>query len=880
VSYRLDGRDAAALEDALRRIAATTRLGPQGPTWEEVLLEADVDEPSRALLRALMAAQAGVVAHLDTLPARARAGHLERRLGIDRLPVVPDRLVAVVEADPKRTPVTLPKGARLKAGRSAHGERNYETVEALAVLGASVIGAHAHRLTAAGDRIARHEQGLADGSVQPFGPFGSDADPEAPHELIVASDLLRFDTGLAAAVLEFSGVRIAGAVPQGSAVQQILKGLVYEVSVEGGWQKVGACPPTQSGSGSYSISLFMAAPTAAVELAGAERYALRCSLPPMATPAFPRADALTLELTAVAITAYGSFVVPQSAYANEGLLDVTGELEPFGPVPRRGARFTLRSDETFGKPLAEIAIDPAKLASTGDKGTRTLKWEHPTGTSWPSFTTAPDLSPVRPSVVSGGKPFSALTEVVGQPGRYVRARIDTGGYGWDEHEAQLRSNTEKVTKGKASEVVVTAPPVAPVLTKIQLGYTTEKRDSSSASVQLFARNALSLPVPLTASVLHPFAQEPAGRQGAFYVGLDEHATLGEVVSLYIEIDEADACDPAPRDSAISFAYDAGARGWRRLDAIDGTLGLRQSGIVRFAAPFDWADGSAAAGAPHGRWLRVETTAAGLAGSVRRLQTDAVEARYVLAPGHETDETPATPLPANAVKALAAAVPGIKKVTNPRPSAGGRGPEPDAGFAVRASGVVRHRNRAITASDIEEMLRHAFPELALVRCLAHHSRTSECAPGSVAVVAVPSGAERAPVPTVRLAADMDRYVREHATAWVDVAILCAEYVEVAVSTTAVLRRGVLAGEARAIVEADLRAFLHPLGGRRRAAGFGRPLFRSELLQFLEGHRLVEFVGEDGLDFLGPHAGLERIDVHPCRGLVAAAAEQDLKVQAAL
>jgi hypothetical protein len=226
------------------------------------------------------------------------------------------------------------------------------------------------------------------------------------------------------------------------------------------------------------------------------------------------------------------------------------------------------------------------------------------------------------------------------------------------------------------------------------------------------------------------------------------------------------------------------------------------------------------------------------------------------------------------------VPGIKRIGNPRPSAGGRGPEPEEGFAARASAVVRHRNRAVTAWDVEELLRHAFPELALVRCLAHHSRTSECAPGSIGVVVVPDATERAPVPTVRLAAAIDTFVREHASAWVEVTVLCAEYVAVGVSTTAVLRPGVVAGDARATLERDLRTFLHPLGGLRRAAGFGRPLFRSELLQFLEGHELVDYVGEDGLDFLGALAGRERIDVHPCRGLIASAADHDLKVQATL
>src|SRR5262249_5819146 len=144
MTLALDGRDAAALETALRRIAAA-RPAPGGATWEELVLDNLSSEPSLALLRALVAAQAGALRHLDGLPARARAAYLEQRLGIQRLEAVPDRLVAVIEADSKRVPVTLAARTRLKAGRGTRGERLYETVEAVRVLGAEILGAHSQR---------------------------------------------------------------------------------------------------------------------------------------------------------------------------------------------------------------------------------------------------------------------------------------------------------------------------------------------------------------------------------------------------------------------------------------------------------------------------------------------------------------------------------------------------------------------------------------------------------------------------------------------------------------------------------------------------------------------------------------------------------------
>jgi hypothetical protein len=195
-------------------------------------------------------------------------------------------------------------------------------------------------------------------------------------------------------------------------------------------------------------------------------------------------------------------------------------------------------------------------------------------------------------------------------------------------------------------------------------------------------------------------------------------------------------------------------------------------------------------------------------------------------------------------------------------------------------VVRHRKRAVTPWDVEELVRSEFPEVALVRCLPHHSEASDCEPGAISVVVVPNTADRAPVPTVQLAATVRSFIDERATSWLQAVILCPVYEEVSVRTTLKLVPGVAAGDAAKRIEEDLRSFLHPLGPRRRTAGFGRSLFRSELLSFFEHHPLVRFVVDGLLDFEGANAGEERIDVDPCRGLIASAEKHVLTVEATL
>jgi predicted phage baseplate assembly protein len=312
-----------------------------------------------------------------------------------------------------------------------------------------------------------------------------------------------------------------------------------------------------------------------------------------------------------------------------------------------------------------------------------------------------------------------------------------------------------------------------------------------------------------------------------------------------------------------------------------------SGILRFAAPLDWAAGAPDVDEPAGRWLRARSSAPQVAGSVRGIRTDAVEARYRFPAGAEADdETPATRLEPGAAAKLRVAVPGVKSVVNPLPSFGGRGPEPTALFFDRSSTVLRHRNRAITLWDAERLVLHGFPEVALCRALPHHSHDSDCAPGWIAVVAVPDAAERLPVPTVLLGAQIETFLRERGTPHLQVAVLCPLYVEVAVSATVHLRRGLPGGAAIREVERHLRAFLHPLGlappgseadaaalaelGPLPANGpraLGRPVYRSELVKAFEDHPAVDYV--EDVVFGGALAGLERVDVDSCRGLVASA-----------
>jgi hypothetical protein len=919
--YRADTR---TWQDVVAELAATARTVPLPASladadlasWSDLLFAGDElrdeTEPSQTLLRVLARLHAGprgLVAHLDALPAKARSRYLEQRLGIERLPPRADRVFLVVEGDPKRRGAVLPQGAAVKAGTNAFGgERLYQTVEPLTALGIDVVGAHTHYAPAgAADRIARHS-GKLDPAPEPFRAFGSPNDELAAHELYVASDLLWFTGGRYTIDLSFDEVTLGPDPPTDAAVTKLFGSLVWRLSTPEGYTVL--APPKATGTAYVTLSFSFTGSSAPQPIGAESLVHLTASFPPEGTSDFSRRDALALSFGQARLSVSAEGVPPDSGFSNDGVIDVTKEFKPFGPVPRRGDSFGLRLDSAFGKPLTSLDVliggidtgvapvvkEGAPKAKMQQQHGRPAPQRHLPPVEWQrflngrwekfheaTFGTALARSPKGFRVTD---PFSERSTLGGIEGHSIRAVLRTTDFGWAAYEQDLAQNVHFIATSQSSQVKLVLPPQPPHVATVSVDYVTDERTTKldPDRLRLFARNGLGAPAQLGGASLRPFRLDPSGRPGTFYVGLAS-APPGEVVALYVEIDERSACDAVQADPRVHWAYAATGGAWRTLDVVDGTSDLRQTGILRLVAAEDWQEGAADVAEPAGFWLQASCDTPELGGAIRRLRTDAVEARYQFPPGRERhDPTPETPLAPGLAKQLKLAVPGIKGVSNPAASWAGRGPEPDASFFRRTSALLRHRNRAITPWDVEELVRDEFPDVALLRCLPHHSRTSECAPGWFGVVVVPRSTDRLPLPSVRLAGLVEDFLLAHATGGVvfdgasQIAVLCPKYAEVSVEAELQLERGRPAGEAKRRIEADLREWLRPAGSNPERSEFGRSLFLSSVVWFLETHADVDFVV--GCAFGGEHAGLERVDVDGCRGLVASAVEHALKVKAAL
>ncbi|MGD7035300.1 baseplate J/gp47 family protein [Methylotuvimicrobium buryatense] len=184
--------------------------------------------------------------------------------------------------------------------------------------------------------------------------------------------------------------------------------------------------------------------------------------------------------------------------------------------------------------------------------------------------------------------------------------------------------------------------------------------------------------------------------------------------------------------------------FKKDEVEDGTGGLLNSGIIRFALPND-ADNNNSILPPGMHWLRAAV--ASHSEAVCRLQ--AVSAQALQATFSDRGNDPgfsAKPLKAGTISQLERPNAAVKKIEQPFSSFGGRGAETPAAFYTRVSERLRHKDRAVALWDYEHLVLEAFPQIYRVKCLNHTQYEPgengdfvyrELAPGHVTLVAIPN-----------------------------------------------------------------------------------------------------------------------------------------------
>lgn len=200
-----------------------------------------------------------------------------------------------------------------------------------------------------------------------------------------------------------------------------------------------------------------------------------------------------------------------------------------------------------------------------------------------------------------------------------------------------------------------------------------------------------------------------------------------------------------------------------------------------------------------------------------------------------------------IKDVKTAVPFLDKAFNPLAAAGGTDTETVDNLMLRGPYLLKHRGRAVTSEDFEQLAGQASPGIARVKCLPNMNEKRETQDGRVTVIVIPRTDEEKP----RLTLQMQRRVEEYLRHCAPFTLVSAEHLKVIGPVYAeVSVRAVLAAVSVDLVPVvekachqQLKEFLNPLSGGHERAGwdFGRiPCFSDfyALLEKVEGVDHVE------------------------------------------
>lgn len=265
-------------------------------------------------------------------------------------------------------------------------------------------------------------------------------------------------------------------------------------------------------------------------------------------------------------------------------------------------------------------------------------------------------------------------------------------------------------------------------------------------------------------------------------------------------------------------------------------------LIRWDASEDLAEAGAAA-----RVYAIDRTFGqvqfgdGVHGTVPPIGKDNIVATYRAGGGSRGN------VAAGLISTLRTTIPSVDSVLNPAAAGGGSDTELVESAIARGPRAIKHRWRAVTAEDFEQLAREASQAVARVKCLPTFNDRGEYETNWVTVIIVPGSADARPAPSPQLRYRVEQYLRERAASSAaflrQVKVSGPAYVEVTVNADIYPASIDLAPQVEAESVAALEAFLHPLTGGYGRSGweFGRLPCLSDfygLLEDVEGMDHIE------------------------------------------
>jgi len=584
-----------------------------------------------------------------------------------------------------------------------------------------------------------------------------------------------------------------------------------------------------------------------------------------------------------------------------GQLSALSPFMPFGPLPAVGAYLVVGSEEILCKQLSDATLDiewaglppglggfPAYYRGYADPlksdeveagvavladgkwlGTGTavkmFRYENYDDGSPSNLTSERNTISMR-SAVQYYKPADRMPEP-GTPFQYTSASMNGlfkltlsgpgGAFGHQEYPALLsRVLTLNAQKKKlALADPLPNPPYTPQISRIALNY------RASASI-VFELGRDSNPAECDSFIhLHPLGwqgmyfndariirQIPRYTEpGQLFIGL-RGQQVGGTLSLYFYLREDSLPMAGVGNPRLAWRYLSGNR-WRRLEPNhileDTTKGFMTSGIVLLQLPDDIDTDSTVM--PSGQlWLCVSAER----GIERFCSLYSVYAQAIRVTWRaDRGAKPQAVMPAMHITRAREHLPGVDSIYQVRRSFDGKAAESAAQFRVRASERLRHKNRALTASDYEQLILERFPQVYKVKCFPNLVVDTDPAQwvqaGHILIVAIPHlnrGGHVNLKPTLSgyLVHEIEAYVRQYASPDATIRVTNPVYEEIQVRCTVKLKSLLNTGRLSEQINQALCDYLSPWNKQGINQHFGWTVRQHDVVSFLLDLGYVEKV----------------------------------------
>ncbi|MBD5799845.1 putative baseplate assembly protein [Bacillus pseudomycoides] len=346
-----------------------------------------------------------------------------------------------------------------------------------------------------------------------------------------------------------------------------------------------------------------------------------------------KSESIEINTIRIAVTPLNAEVEADLAFYNDVPLN-PAEFYPFGKQPRQFDSFYLACQEAFSKKGSFISItfdlshDVPIRETSYPEITAELSWEYWNGTGWIKLHLIKDCEHTDKEVsenLAKSEPkcliFKCPEEIAqvtvnGQLNFWIRSRIVSGDYGREEIIQTCKNTFELKPKF-----------CPPKMTKLQIKYGTcdevfyldkcltlnnlEYRDRSKEC--------------RTGNRFKPFYSVNHDNQ-ALYLGFDRPPLKGPI-SIFLSLEEQEYMETQmPQMEWEYFREQNGKREWARLEVLDRTNSLTQSGTIEFMGPLDFYQSSFFGKSLY--WIRAINTKRNLIPFEKRLKKFIVESRRV------------------------------------------------------------------------------------------------------------------------------------------------------------------------------------------------------------------------------------------------------------